>query len=206
MTIKSKARHSCYLTVTPAQAHCCPGKKRDHQETRRRWGSHGPKGLANRVRSHKVAATCSCGSEPCSRVPWGQTSHAGHHRYTAISRLVIPGPRRPPRAAGTRSGWPLWVTFLGHSRKVTRPPAGGRNHGAIGADTIAKTPPKSQAPIPPSPHETYRRSRVGLWPVRSHVSDNNGLHKLPPKFPRTAVGLRRGDDQTLKASLHGSGG
>jgi hypothetical protein len=152
------------LSVTPAQAHCCPGKKRDHQETRRRGGSHGLKGAARTGFAHKVAATCSCGSEPCSCCSFG----AGPFTLATIDTR---------RSAGTRSGWPLWVTSLGHSRNVTRPPAGGRNTGAIGADTIAKTPPKNQPPIPPSPHETYRRSRVGLWPIRSHVSDNKGLHK-----------------------------
>jgi hypothetical protein len=75
----------------------------------------GLKGLANRVRSHKVAATCSCGSEPCSRVLWGrdfpkaalllieirhQPSLWSSFPRTAVSLrwyVLDSGPRRPPQ-------------------------------------------------------------------------------------------------------------
>ena len=97
-----------------------------------------------------------------------------------------PGPAGRPAQRARRSGWPLWVPFLGHSRKGTRAPAGGRNHGAIGADTIAK--PQIQSAEHASAAGIQIMARSATDRRAGSSGDNRPLRPLDPC-------LRRDDDQ-----------
>jgi hypothetical protein len=116
-------------------------------------------------------------------------------KYTAISRLVIHGPQpAAPRSGHGDRGGLFGVLFWGHSRKGTRAPAGERNTGAIGADTIAK-PSRSRA-------RTMRatlafKTRRAAQPIERRGLESSGNNR--PPWPLD-TSLRWYDDQERRAA------